>query len=248
MLETILKMGIAIVLCVICVLLLRLLNRKLSKKKTGLYINFANSLLNVIFIAICIFYCLSLFEETAGISSTIMKSSALLLAIATFAAQKALGNVFSGFFLAFSRPYDIGEKIKVKDGANIVADGIVKDITIRHTVINTFDGQSLIIPNSVMDASVIVNANYDEEIGNIIDVSVSKSSDCEKAMQLISNVVLQTPEAINIEKSVVTVSKINDKTITLKVPVWSKTIEDNFKACSDIRLNIVKTFRENGIE
>ncbi len=247
MAENLIKMGIAVVMCILCILILKFLYRKISRKKTGIQFEFISSLLNVVFIAICVFYCLSLFEETAGISSTILKSSALLLAIATFAAQRALGNVFSGIFLSFSKPYDIGDKVKILNNANVLADGKVTDITIRHTVIGTYDGQTIIIPNSVVDSAVVMNYNYDDKYGNIIDIPVDKNVDLELAMSLIKQVVDNADGAVNTDKSIVTVSRVGEKTVSLKVPVWSDSVEDNFKTCSKIRLDIVKAFKENGI-
>ena len=36
--------------------------------------------------------------------------------------------------------------------------------------------------------------------------------------------------------------------IALRINVWTASIEDNFKACSDIRVALVKRFAEEGIE
>lgn len=250
MIEKIIRIAIAVAICAVILLLMKLLYKKISKKKTGLHIKFGNSLLNVIFIVICIFYCLSLFEETKGISSTIMKSSALLLAIATFAAQQALGNVFSGIFLSVSRPYDIGEKIKVMNmnNANVLADGVVTDITIRHTVIRTFDGQSAIIPNSVMDASVIMNANYNEKCGNIVEIVIKKDADVDLAMRILKKIIRDDNLTLNQESTDVTLSRICEEGIVIKGTVWTKTVDENFKACSNIRREILKRFKEENIE
>lgn len=247
MTENLIKMGIAVVICILCILVLRFLYKKISKKKTGIQFEFISSLLNVLFIGICIFYCLSLFEETAGISSTILKSSALLLAIATFAAQKALGNVFSGIFLSFSKPYDIGDKVKILNNANVLADGKVEDITIRHTVISTYDGQSVIIPNSVVDSAVVMNYNYDDKFGNIIEIPVDRNSDIDLAMSLMGQMVRNSKGAVDTEKSIATVCSVSEKTVILKIPVWSHSVEENFRTCSEIRLNMIKAFKENGI-
>ena len=35
--------------------------------------------------------------------------------------------------------------------------------------------------------------------------------------------------------------------MALKTSVWTKTLDDNFKACSDLRMSLVKEFSESDI-
>lgn len=95
-----------------------------------------------------------------------------MIAIATFAAQQALGNVISGISLSVSKPYNEDDKIRVVQGGSIIAEGIVKDITIRHTIIRQYNGECCIVPNSVMDSAVITNTNFIENVGNFIEIEI----------------------------------------------------------------------------
>ena len=102
-------------------------------------------------IVIVVLYSLAQqFEVTKDISKTLLQSSSLFVAIATFAAQQALSNVISGISLSFSKPYNVDEKIRVVQGSSVIAEGIVKDITIRHTIIQQFNGESCIDRKSVV--------------------------------------------------------------------------------------------------
>ena len=83
-----------------------------------------------------------------------------------------------------SKPYNVDEKIRVVQGGSVIAEGIVKDITIRHTVIRQFNGESCIVPNSVMDAAVITNTNFTENIGNFLEIEIAYDSDIKGAMQV----------------------------------------------------------------
>ena len=91
------------------------------------------------------------FDVTKDISRALLQSGTLLVAIATFAAQQALSNVISGLSLSVSKPYNVDDKIKVVQSGNVIAEGIVDDITIRHTIIRQYNGESCIVPNSIMD-------------------------------------------------------------------------------------------------
>ena len=75
------------------------------------------------------------------------------LAIA-LAAQTALEDIFSGFLIMFDRPFLIGDRIEIME---LDTWGDVVDIGIRSTRVRTRDNRSVIIPNSVMGKSMIVN-------------------------------------------------------------------------------------------
>lgn len=244
LLETTITVGIAILL----VLSIRHIIKRLSKKRDGIHLKFFQSFLTVLIMGVSIFHILSLFDITKGVSKTLLQSSALLLAVATFAAQQALGNVISGLFITASHPYNLNEKIKVmSSGGSLIAEGLVYDITIRHTVIKTFDGQSAIIPNSVMDSAVIINTNYTENVGNFLEVEISYDSDVELASDILKRIIIEHPLTLNGEDTKVSLCRFESSGVMLKTTVWTASVDDNFNACNDIRMDILKEFRINRI-
>ena len=60
------------------------------------------------------------FEVTKDISKTLLQSSSLFIAIATFAAQQALSNVISGISVSLSKPYNVDEKIRMNGNRTIL--------------------------------------------------------------------------------------------------------------------------------
>lgn len=242
--EAAISAGIAVLL----IFAMRYIIRRLSAKRDGIHLKFFQSFFTVLVMGACIFHILSLFDVTKGVSKTLLQSSALLLAVATFAAQQALGNVISGLFITASHPYNINEKIKVmSSGGSLIAEGLVYDITIRHTVIKTFDGQSAIIPNSVMDSAVIINTNYTENVGNFLEVTISYDADVELASNVLKRIVIEHPLTLNTDDMKVNLSRFESSGVVLKTTVWAATVDDNFTACNDIRMNILKEFKLNRI-
>ena len=144
--------------------------------------------MNVIIDVVVIYSLAQQFDITKDISKVLLQSGSLIIAIATFAAQQALGNVISGISISASKPYNEDEKIRVVQGGTVIAEGIVKDVTLRHTVIYQFNGESCIVPNSVMDTSVIINTNYTENIGNFVEVEIAYDADVEEAIQIMKKV------------------------------------------------------------
>ena len=247
--RVIIEGGISIGIAVLLIIGIRHILKRISKKRNGIHLKFLQSFLTVLVMAACIFHCMSLFEITKSISKTLLQSSALLLAVATFAAQQALGNVISGLFITASHPYNLNEKIKVMSSSgSLIAEGLVYDITIRHTVIKTFDGQSAIIPNSVMDSAVIINTKYTENVGNFLEVEVSYDSDIELASDIIKRIIIENPRTLNDESMTVNLCRFESNGVVLKTTVWAATLDDNFNACNEIRLNILNEFRANRIK
>lgn len=242
---------IKIILFILVELLLnRIVNlifRIMTRKHNSVHLRFIKSILNVTIVIVVFYSMAQQFEVTKDISKTLLQSSSLFIAIATFAAQQALSNVISGISLSVSKPYNVDEKIRVVSGSSVIAEGIVKDITIRHTVIQQFNGESCIVPNSVMDSAVITNTNYTGNIGNFMEIEISYDADIEKAMNCMQEICIAHELTLNTEENKVFIKGYTQNGIILKTTVWTKNLDDSFLACSDIRAELVECFRKNGI-
>ncbi len=241
------KIAIFIVAELLINRIVNLVFRLMSKKHNSVHLRFIKSIMNVIVIIIVMYSLAQQFEVTKDISKTLLQSSSLFVALATFAAQQALSNIISGISLSISKPYNVDEKIRVVQGSSVIAEGIVKDITIRHTVIRQFNGESCIVPNSVMDAAVITNTNYTGDIGNFMEIEIAYDSDIEKAMDCMQQVCIEHELTLNTVNNKVFIKGYTSNGIILKTTVWTENLDDSFQACSDIRAALVETFRKNGI-
>lgn len=248
LIKMLLQLGCGIIVIFVIGLVSHIIFNKLYKRNNGIHLKFFRSLIDVVLIVIAIYYCLSFFDFTKEVSTVILQSSTLIIAIATFAAQQALGNVISGFAISITKPYNVGDKVKVVNGSNIIAEGIIMDVTIRHTVIRTFDGQSAIVPNNVMDNSVIVNTNYTANVGNFLEVEVAFDSDIDKASSIVKTLCIKHDLTLNDTNMKVLVNRYTTDGIVLKTTVWTETLDDNFQACSDIRKGIIAEFAKNDVK
>lgn len=224
--------------------LLRVL-KKLSEKEGKLYFRFICNALRIGVITIASIALGSLVLDLGNVLQGLLTGGGLVLAVLTFAAQKILNNTLSGLDITASKPFEIGQKIKVLQGSSIVAEGIVKDITLRHTIVDTFDGQSCIIPNGVLSDSVIINTNYTEQVGNFLEVEVGYADDIDLAIQVLVDTIEAEPRVVS--HSTPLVSKFLAEGVQLKTTIWTKTLSDNFAACGTIRKELLKNFRANGI-
>ena len=73
--------------------------------------------------------------------------------------------------------------------------GRVEEITLRHTAIRTYENKRLIIPNSVMNSSIIENADYqDSRVCTFLEIGVTYESDIARAKELLADVVARQPD------------------------------------------------------
>lgn len=219
----------------------------IGKKKQAVHVRFFKSLVNVLIMIVTLYALAQQFEVTKDLSTTLLQSGSLIIAIATFAAQHALSNVVSGFSLSFSKPYNVEDKVRVVQGGNVIAEGIVKDITLRHTIIRQYNGESCIVPNSVMDSSVITNSNFTDTIGNFLEIEISYESDAEAAIAVMKKICADHKLTLNTMENKVFVKGYSANGIVLKTTIWTNTLDENFQACSDIRKELVTEFAKAGI-
>lgn len=241
------KIVVSIAVFVLLYLLLKSFLKKLSNKSNGLHIKYFESLSKIILVIIEVYYLLTLFDATKSLSRTLLGGGAIFITVLSFGAQQAMGNIVSGLFISASKPYELEDKIKVVSGGSVLAEGIVKGITTRHTVVETFDGQTCIIPNSTMDSSVIINSTYTENVGNFLTIEISYESDVDKAMDILKKVIVDHQLTLNDESTTIALSQMNNNGLLLKTTVWTKTLGDNFSACSDIRKQVLNEYNREGI-
>ena len=173
-------------------------------------------------------------------------------AVIGFAAQAVLADVIAGMVLSFAKPFDVGERIVLE---NMGIAGIVENITMRHTVIRAYDGSRVLVPNSVVNKQVLRNSNFDGNvIGTFLEISVAYEADLERAIQVVKEAVLAEPAVVdkskgNGEKEIsVLLSSMNDSGCVIKTTIWTETVDESFRAASNIRLRIIREFTKERIE
>lgn len=202
---------------------------------------------------IAIIYTLPKFRS---IAVSLFAGAGIFAAILGFASQAAFSNIISGVFMVMSRPFKVGDRIEV---GNKLFIGIVEDITLRHTVIRSFENQRIVIPNSIMSSEIITNAHlYDTEIRRNIDFSVDYASDLEKVINIMQECCENHPLCIdhrtsedfekNLPKVQVRVLQFNDSSILVRAYAWSRDSNDAFDLQTQLNLIIKKRFDEEGIQ
>jgi small-conductance mechanosensitive channel len=179
--------------------------------------------------------------EISGMVATLGIGS---LAIA-LAAQAALSDTISGFVIMIDRPYRIGDRIELQD---INTWGDVIDIGLRSTRIRTRDNRMVIVPNSVISKSLIVNHSYPDSLYRIENhVGLAYGTDIEKAREVIVEAV-KTVEGVLTDHPVEALFlEFGDSSLVFRVRWWLDSYVDTRRMFDSVNTAIYKALNEAGI-
>ena len=110
------------------------------------------SIVGDLFVGIAIIVLVVITLKNFGVDTTgIFATSAVITAILAIGLQATLGNVIGGIALQLDRSVRVGDWIELENGKQ----GKVQEIRWRHTVIQTRDWDTIIVPNSSLLAANI---------------------------------------------------------------------------------------------
>ncbi len=223
------------------------LNKVLSKKmlRGKLHLIFLKGLILAVIWAVAALFALSGIPAFSKTWETAIASSGIAAVVLGLAAQSTLANVFSGIALSASRsrPFDIGDRVKI----DTIDPGFVADITLRHTVIKTYQKEIIYIPNSIVGSATVINYTQERSFSYPIEVSVAYGTDMDKAMNVMADVINEHPKHFG-PRPVVLCKSCDDSGVTLRALVETEDFKDNPITCSECLVNIMKRFKEENIE
>ena len=104
-----------------------------------------------------------------------------------FGLQNIFNNLISGLILAFERPIQVGDIIQI---ASLNLMGEVKDIGIRASIVRTFDGAEVVVPNGNLISNEMINWTLsDHRRRQEIIVGVKYGTDTTKVLEILNEVV-----------------------------------------------------------
>ncbi|KAF0096278.1 MAG: small-conductance mechanosensitive channel [Puniceicoccaceae bacterium 5H] len=121
------------------------------KTRTDAALRVTASATKIIVIAVGLFLGLSLLDMSGTVTSLLAGAGVLGLALG-LAFQDVAENFLIGFLMSIRKPFDVGDLIKSCGHL-----GYVQDVNLRNTVLEDFQGQSVIIPNSEVYKTPIIN-------------------------------------------------------------------------------------------
>jgi small-conductance mechanosensitive channel len=137
-----------------------------------------------------------------------------------FASQRIVGNLISGIFLIVERPVNIGNQVNI-DGTT----GFVEDINIFSTIVRTYDGLYVRLPNEKVFTTEITN--YVANVARRFEytIGIRYSDDAQRAMRIIRRLVDEHPFALLNPAPEIFVDSLGESSVDIVVRVWGPTSE-----------------------
>ena len=129
--------------------------------------------------------------------------------------QGTLSNFASGVMLLIFRPFKVGDVVNVAG-----VTGIVDEIAIFTTAIDTFDKRRYIIPNSNIFGAVIENITYHSTRRVDVNVGTDYGADLQKTREILETAARQVQGRLAGEDVVVWLDSLGDSCIGWQVRVW----------------------------
>lgn len=171
-----------------------------------------------------------------------------ITAIIGLAARETFAAMIAGFVLLFSRPFRVGDWIAV-DANGEDRSGIVTDVTIFNTKIQTFSDEYVLIPNDEITSSQLKNLSRNDQLRVDVEVGVDYAADTEHARDVMVEAV-DGLESIKRSPNPQAVAKrFDDSSIVLELRVWigDPTMRRKWKARTDVIEAIKSAFDREGI-
>lgn len=163
-----------------------------------------------------------------------------------FGLQNIINNFVSGLILLFEQPIKKGDWIVIGN-----TEGFVKRISVRSTVIQSFDNADIIVPNSDLISKEVINWTHDDRSGRLrIPVGVAYGSDIELVRSILLKVAMAHPKVLKDEKHPkpkVLFRNFGDSSLDFMLVCHIQNITERFDVETDLRSQIDAEFRTANI-
>lgn len=202
---------------------------------------FVDSLLKFALYAVLIFTIITKFGVDPASVAAIIASAGVAVGLAL---QGSLSNFAGGVLILLLKPFVVGDYIIENTQGN---EGTVKEIQMFYTKLATIDNKVIIIPNSMLTSSSIVNITHMNKRNLILEVSISYDSDIRLAKEILFELMSKDELIDNEMEQKVYVNELGADGIVLGMRGWVKT-EDYWTVRWRMLESIKYAYDDAGIE
>jgi len=164
----------------------------------------------------------------------------------SLAAQDTLADAINGFIILFDRPFRVGDRIEIND---LNTWGDVIEIGMRTTRIQTRDNRMVIVPNSQIGKSQIVNYSYPNPQYRLqADFLVTDGRDLEEIREIMIDAVRGLDGVIEQKPINALVQEIGDGSLRFRVRWWISSYTDTRDISDKVNTAVYYALKRSGIK
>jgi len=163
-----------------------------------------------------------------------------------FGLQKISSNFVSGLILLFEKSIEEGDLLELEDGTY----GFIRKASARFTLIETFDGKEVLVPNEDLITSRVTNWTYSNPRGRVeVKIGVSYKSDIQKARRLILEAAREHPRCSVAVEPTCFLLNFGESSVDFTLHFWVDDVtEGRWEPQSDVMFSIWEKFKANNIQ
>ena len=175
----------------------------------------------------------------------LLASAGIMGFVIAFAAQDTLSHLFGGVSIYFDKPFRVGDRVQLESGEI----GDVLEIGIRSTRIKTFDETVVILPNSKIANSKIINYNQPaSKIKEKIKIGVAYGSDIDKVKKILLDIAENTEGVEKDPAPSVYFTEFLDFALEFVIVTWVDSPREKFAVKTKINEEIYRRFNKEGVQ
>ena len=160
-----------------------------------------------------------------------------------FGLQALINNLVSGIIIAVEKTVNVNDIVEI-DGIT----GKMKSIGMRRSIVSTYDGSDVIIPNGDLMSKHLINWTMGNNRRRFeIVVGVAYDSDLEKVKTLIEKALTSNNNVLKNPKPDIWITNFNSSSIDFSIKFWVNHFNIGFNVKSELMLEINKVFKANDI-
>ena len=185
-------------------------------------------------------FLIKLMKRSLNTSGLLAALSAAAVAVA-LALKDSLSSIAGGIILLLTRRFQTGDYVCINGES-----GNVVQIDMMHTVLKTLDNRHVVIPNSIVVNSQVVDYSSEETRRLDLTFSVSYDNDTEAVKRVITDTVLADSAVFKDPAPFVGITEYAASSVDFTAQVWCKT-SDYLSLSFRLREEMRAAFDENGI-
>jgi len=159
-----------------------------------------------------------------------------------FGLQNVVNNFVSGLILLFERPIRVGDKVQVGE-----LSGKVKDIGMRASIVATWEGAEVIVPNANFISSEVINWTLSDNRRRMeIPVGVAYGTDPMRVIELFIGLAREHPDVLDDPGPKAIFTAFGVSSLNFELRAWTRG--DFVAVSSDLRVSINQALAEASIE